>query len=75
MFCKSGSLEEIRRHNYVLTPGMWGAAAEDDDVPFVERFAALGETLTAQFAESERLITLRFVKNFAVFLSSLGGML
>ncbi|WP_199245603.1 hypothetical protein [[Phormidium] sp. ETS-05] len=67
------ALEEIPRHNYVLTPV--GAAAEDEDVPFAERFAALRETLTAQFAESEQLITLKFVKNFAVFLSSPGGML
>lgn len=57
----------------MLTPV--GAAAEDDDVPFVEWFAALRETLTAQFAESEQLITLKFVKNLAVFLSSPGGML
>jgi len=56
-FCKSASLEEIKGHNYVLTPGRYvGAeAAEEDDTPFVERFAALRETLTAQFAESERL--------------------
>jgi type I restriction enzyme M protein len=59
-FCKSASLEEIRGHNYVLTPGRYvgAAAAEEDDVPFVERFAALRATLTEQFAESERLTAL-----------------
>jgi len=59
-FCKSATLEKIRGHNYVLTPGRYvgAAAAEEDDVPFVERFAALRETLTAQFAESERLTAL-----------------
>jgi type I restriction enzyme M protein len=59
-FCKSATLDEIRGHNYVLTPGRYvgAAAAEEDDVPFVERFAALRETLTAQFAESERLTAL-----------------
>jgi len=56
-FCKSASLEEVRTHGHVLTPGRYvGAAdAEDDDVPFAERFAALQLTLTGQFAEDERL--------------------
>jgi type I restriction enzyme M protein len=56
-FCKAASLEEIRGHNHVLTPGRYvGAAdAEDDEVPFVERFAALRETLEKQFAQSEEL--------------------
>ena len=42
-FCKAAKLEEIRGHGHVLTPGRYvGAAdAEDDDVPFAERFAAL----------------------------------
>ena len=59
-FCKSADLEAIRGHNYVLTPGRYVGAveAEEDDVPFVERFAALRETLTEQFAESERLTAL-----------------
>ena len=56
-FCKSATLEEIRAHNHVLTPGRYvGAALEDeDDTPFVERFAALQETLDAQFAEGAKL--------------------
>ena len=59
-FCKAASLEEIRGHNYVLTPGRYvgAAAVEEDDTPFVERFSALRETLTTQFAESERLMAL-----------------
>ena len=56
-FCKAAILEEIREHNYVLTPGRYvGAAlAETDGVPFEERFAELKETLAEQFAEAEEL--------------------
>ena len=56
-FCKSATLEEIREHNHVLTPGRYvgAAAVEDDGVPFEERFAELKRTLAAQFAEAEEL--------------------
>lgn len=56
-FCKSASLEEIRSHGHVLTPGRYvGAeAAEEDETPFAERFATLQEQLEAQFAEAEDL--------------------
>jgi type I restriction enzyme M protein len=56
-FCKAAKLEEIRGHNHVLTPGRYvGAAdAEDDDVPFAERFATLKTKLEYQFAEGRRI--------------------
>ncbi len=56
-FCKSATLEEIREHNHVLTPGRYvGAeAAEEDDVPFVVRFAELKKKLDEQFSEAEKL--------------------
>ena len=56
-FCKSASIEEIRAHGHVMTPGRYvGAeAAEEDDTPFAERFAALQEVLEAQFSEAEDL--------------------
>ena len=59
-FCKAAMLEEIREHNYVLTPGRYvGAAlAETDGVPFEERFMELKATLTEQFADAEGLSTL-----------------
>ena len=56
-FCKAATLEEIRTQHHVLTPGRYvgAAAAEADDVPFEDRFAALKEALSEQFAEAEEL--------------------
>ena len=56
-FCKAATLEEIRAHNHVLTPGRYvgAAAAEADKVPFDERFKELRETLAEQFGEAEKL--------------------
>ncbi len=56
-FCKAAPLEEIRSHGHVLTPGRYVGASEadDDDVPFEERFAELKTTLEGQFAEAEAL--------------------
>jgi type I restriction enzyme M protein len=58
-FCKAASLEEIRGHNHVLTPGRYVGAAnvEDDDAPFEDRFSMLQSTLEAQFAAADRLAT------------------
>jgi type I restriction enzyme M protein len=48
-FCHSASLQEVEKHNFVLTPGRYvGAVAEDDDD---EAFAEKMERLTAQLAE------------------------
>ena len=56
-FCKRATLEEIRGHNYVLTPGRYVGVEdlEDDDEPFEEKFARLTKKLEEQFAESRRL--------------------
>ncbi|MDI9849984.1 class I SAM-dependent DNA methyltransferase [Rhodoblastus sp. 17X3] len=56
-FCKAATLEDIRNHNHVLTPGRYVGAAdvEDDDVPFAERFDALRSVLDAQFSEADDL--------------------
>ena len=56
-FCKAAVLEEVGRHNHVLTSSRYvGAAAEKaDEVPFEARFAELKETLVEQFAEAEEL--------------------
>ncbi len=59
---KLGALVDRTRKEFVdedivLTPGRYvGAAeAEDDDVPFEERFTALQEKLEGQFAEADML--------------------
>ena len=56
-FCKSVDLEEINGHGYVLTPGRYvrAEAAEEDDTPFAERFAALQQELETRFSEAEVL--------------------
>jgi type I restriction enzyme M protein len=50
-FCRSATLEEVRGHGHVLTPGRYVGAAdvEDDGVSFEERFGALRTRLREQF--------------------------
>ena len=56
-FCKSATLEEIRRHGHVLTPGRYvGAAAQEDDgEPFQEKMARLTAQWREQQEEGQRL--------------------
>ncbi|MFY0991141.1 type I restriction-modification system subunit M [Halomonas sp. C05BenzN] len=56
-FCKAASLEEIAKHDFVLTPGRYvGAEAQEEDgEPFAEKMARLTGQLREQFAESDRL--------------------
>jgi len=56
-FCRTVTLEEIRSHGHVLTPGRYAGtkAPEQDTIPFPEQLAALGAILDEQFADSERL--------------------
>ncbi|NQY87199.1 MAG: type I restriction-modification system subunit M [Colwellia sp.] len=56
-FCKSATLIDIKKHDYVLTPGRYvGAVAEEDDgIPFTEKMAMLTAILGQQFAESAKL--------------------
>ena len=56
-FVKSAKLEELQKHDYVLTPGRYvGAAAEEEDgEPFSEKMARLTGQLKTQFEESDRL--------------------
>jgi len=56
-FCKSATLDEIRKHGYVLTPGRYvGAEAQESDAePFVEKMNRLTATLREQQAEAGRL--------------------
>jgi type I restriction enzyme M protein len=56
-FCKSATLEEVRKHGHVLTPGRYvGAEAQEDDgEPFEEKMKRLVATLREQRAEAARL--------------------
>ena len=56
-FCRSSSIEEIKSHNYVLTPGRYVGAEEleDEDEPFEEKMINLTEKLLGQFQESATL--------------------
>ncbi len=56
-FCKSATLEEITKHDFVLTPGRYVGATEelDDGIPFGEKMAMLTAKLSEQFAESATL--------------------
>lgn len=56
-FCKSVTLEEIKKHDFVLTPGRYVGAGdeEDDGIPFGEKMATLTAKLSEQFAESATL--------------------
>ena len=56
-FCKSASLEDIKAHGYVLTPGRYVGSEDeiDDGVPFEEKFEALKAKLEEQFTKSDEL--------------------
>ena len=58
-FCKAATLDEIRSHGHVLTPGRYVGAeeVEDDGEPFGEKMQRLVGELEGQFAESARLET------------------
>jgi len=56
-FCKSATLDEVRKHGHVLTPGRYvGAEAQTDDgEPFEEKMKRLVATLREQQAEAAKL--------------------
>jgi type I restriction enzyme M protein len=56
-FCKSATLTEIEKHNFVLTPGRYVGIPneEEDGVPFEDKMAALTAELAVQIKEAEEL--------------------
>jgi type I restriction enzyme M protein len=56
-FCKSATLEDVRKHGHVLTPGRYvGAEAQEDDgEPFGEKMQRLVAQLREQQAEAAKL--------------------
>ena len=56
-FCYSATLEEVKKHDFVLTPGRYVGAADEveDGEPFAEKMARLTAQLQEQFARSAEL--------------------
>lgn len=56
-FCKSADIQEITKHNFVMTPGRYvGILEEEDDgVPFEEKMKELTTKLKEQMEEEKRL--------------------
>ena len=56
-FCYSADLEEVKKNDYILTPGRYVGAVdkEEDSEPFNEKMKRLTAELKEQFTESNRL--------------------
>jgi type I restriction enzyme M protein len=56
-FCKSATLEEVRGHQHVLTPGRYVGAedVEEDEESFEVKFPRLMHQLEEQFAQASKL--------------------
>ena len=56
-FCKSATIEDIREHEYVLTPGRYVGIEdiEDDGIPFDEKMESMTAELAELFAKSRKL--------------------
>ncbi|VTP59671.1 Type I restriction-modification system methyltransferase subunit [Serratia rubidaea] len=56
-FCFAATLEDIRKNDFVLTPGRYVGAVEqeEDDEPFAEKMTRLTTQLKEQLEESAKL--------------------
>jgi len=56
-FCKSATLDDIRGHNHILTPGRYVGAAEVEDAgePFEDKMSRLTAELKKQMEEGAKL--------------------
>ncbi|WP_286312957.1 type I restriction-modification system subunit M [Romboutsia ilealis] len=56
-YCKVASIDEIKEHDYILTPGRYVGIeeVEDDGEPFEEKMERLTNTLANQFKKSREL--------------------
>ena len=56
-FCKSANLEEIKKHNFILTPGRYVGITDeiDDGIPFEGKINALTDKLKEQIEEEKHL--------------------
>ena len=56
-FCKSANIEEVRKNNYILTPGRYidFKEAEEDGQAFDEKMQQLAATLKEQMNKAKEL--------------------
>ena len=56
-FCKSAKLEEVEKHNFILTPGRYVGVIEEaeDDEKFEEKMKILTAELSSQMKEGQKL--------------------
>jgi len=56
-FCKSATIEEIKKHNFVLTPGRYVGIPDevDDGIPFEEKMKTLTDELSEQIEKEKKL--------------------
>ncbi|EMR05781.1 Type I restriction enzyme EcoKI M protein [Bhargavaea cecembensis DSE10] len=56
-FCKAATLDEVRYHEYILTPGRYVGLeeAEEDDEPFEEKMDRITAELSEQLIKSKQL--------------------
>ena len=56
-FCKAARLEEVREHEYILTPGRYVGIedVEEDGEPFEEKMTRLTGELAEMFAKSRHV--------------------
>ena len=56
-FCEPATIDEIKSHSYVLTPGRYVGTEkmENNSVPFEKKMSELSATLYEQFAKADEL--------------------
>jgi type I restriction enzyme M protein len=56
-FCKSANIQDVRKNNYILTPGRYidFAAVAEDGIAFDEKMQTLSATLSAQMQKANAL--------------------
>lgn len=56
-FCKSVNLDDVKKHDYILTPGRYVGFAEEDEDPeeFEEKMQKLTQILSEEFKKSDEL--------------------
>jgi type I restriction enzyme M protein len=56
-FCKSATIEDVRKNNYILTPGRYidFAAVAEDGIAFDDKMQTLAATLSVQMQKAHEL--------------------